>query len=114
MTDIAIKDSRPDRSQTYAPFRPILDRILVRRIEAPKTADGFEVPEKYRQQTNYGEVVAVGDGVVLGGQFRPITDFLSVGDRVYYGEYTAELWDKDDERLWIVRLQDVRGVEAKQ
>ena len=106
-----VLDLRPDRTKTYQPFKTILDRILVRRIETPSTVDGFEVAEKFRQHTNRGEVVAVGDWVVLGGQCHKVTEFVNIGDIVLYGEYTAERQSKDDETLWIVRLQDVRGVE---
>ena len=108
-----ITDLRPDRSKSYSAPKPILDRILVRRLAAPKAEDGFVVPEKFRQQTNRGEVVAVGDTVVLGGLNVTIDTFISVGDIVHYGEYTAEQM-KDDPSLYIVRIQDVRLVERLQ
>lgn len=94
------------------PFRPILDRVLIRRIEPTATTDGFVVPEKYRQHTNEGVVIALGDGVVLGREWRPLTDFLHVGDTVMYGEYTAERWEATpDDVYWVVRVQDIRGVK---
>ena len=94
------------------PFRPILDRVLLRRIEPEATAEGFAVPEKYRQHTNEGIVLALGDGVVLGKEWRPLTDFLKVGDICMYGEYTAEKWSgAEAEDCWIVRIQDIRGVK---
>ncbi len=98
-------------AQVQVPFRPILDRVLIRKLETPKASDDFNVPDKYRQHSNDGVVVALGDGVVLGGQFKPLTDFLSVGDKVVYGEYTAERWQQDGEELWICRIQDIRGVQ---
>jgi co-chaperonin GroES (HSP10) len=107
---LPIIDIRPDRTKAYHPAKPILDRILVKRIESPKNSDGFEVPDKYRQQTNQGEVIAVGDCVVLGHERWNVSDFVSVGDVVHYGEYTAEQL-KDDPSLYIVRIQDVRLVE---
>jgi co-chaperonin GroES (HSP10) len=108
-----ITDLRPDRSKSYSAPKPILDRILVRRLAAPKAEDGFVVPEKFRQQTNRGEVVAVGDTVVLGGLNVTIDTFISVGDIVHYGEYCAEQL-KDDPNMFIVRIQDVRLVEKLQ
>jgi co-chaperonin GroES (HSP10) len=105
-----VVDLRPDRTKTYHPPKPILDRILVRRLDSPRDSDGFIVPEKYRQQTNRGEVIAIGDGVVLGVEYYPLAHFVNVGDVVHYGEYTAEQ-DKFDETLYIVRIQDVRQVE---
>ena len=104
-----------------APFKPILDRILLRLVKepTPQHGEGFQVPEKYRQQTNKGEVLAVGDCVVLSGHKMPITDFVSVGDHVLFGQYTAEEFTSDelfqqfkldaDDQIYIVRIQDVRG-----
>ena len=103
---LPIIDTRPDRTKQYAPAKPILDRILVRRIDAPKAEEGFVVPEKFRQQTNRGEVIAIGDWVAE----HSLTEFVNVGDIVHYGEYTAEQL-KDDPTLYIVRIQDVRLVE---
>ncbi len=97
----------------FAPFRPILDRILIKRVEPEETVDGFQVPSKYRQHSNLGEVIAIGDGIVLGHEWHPLSEFIAVGDRCMYGEYTSELWQHDGEELWIVRLQDVRGVERR-
>ena len=107
---VIIEDKRSSVKE-YEPFQPILDRILIRRIEAVQPADGFEVPEKYRQNSNWGEVVAVGQGVMLGHEFVDIHDFVNVGDKVRYSEYCAEKFSLDDDNLWIVRLQDVRGVQ---
>jgi co-chaperonin GroES (HSP10) len=94
-----------------APFRPILDRVLIRRIEPEAAPDGFSVPEKYRQHDNLGTIIALGDGIVLGNEWKPLTDFVHVGDMVLYGEYCAECFQKDEEIFWIVRLQDIRGVK---
>ena len=99
-------------TESSAPFRPILDRILIKRIEADAVTDGFTIPEKYRQHSNLGTVIAVGDGIVLGREWRPITDFVQVGATVLYGEYCAECFEQDGEQFWIVRLQDIRGLKA--
>ena len=117
-------------SEGSAPFRPILDRVLIKRIEPEAAPDGFEVPDKYRQHTNKGVIIAVGDGVVLGQNFVPFveeqphlgtdeegkskyyrTNFVRVGDTCLYGEYCAEQFEKDGETFYIVRVQDIRGVE---
>lgn len=107
---LPIIDTRPDRTRAYTKPQAILDRILVRRLDAPKADEGFIVPEKFRQQTNRGEVISIGDGVVLGTEFKSLEFFVSPGDIVHYGEYTAEQL-KDDPTLYIVRIQDVRLVE---
>lgn len=108
-----IEDKRPDRSQIkdYHPFTALLDRILVRRIEPEKLVNGYLIPDKYREMENWGEVVSVGQGVVLGREWRPLTDFVNIGDLVKYGEHTAERFSyKEDDPLFIVRIQDCRGV----
>lgn len=109
----------PEDSPQYAPFRPILDRILLKLVHDDGPKDGFEVPERFRQQTNKGEVLALGDCVVLSGHKMPITDFVNVGDHVLFGQYTAEEFTSDtlfeqfkltpEDQLYIVRVQDVRG-----
>jgi co-chaperonin GroES (HSP10) len=109
-----VVDLRPDRSRTYHKPRPILDRILVRRIESQTETTNFAIPDKYREKSRLGEVIAVGDYVVLGGEKCPVSDFVRVGDRCIYGEYTAESYDSTDPTqatLFLVRLQDIRTVE---
>lgn len=111
----------------FQPFRPILDRILLRLVRETKPVQDGEVPdirvsEKYRQQTNKGEVLAIGDCVVLGQVKFPLSDFVAVGDIVAFGQYTAEemSFDRNDElfthfglsaedQVYVVRVQDVRG-----
>lgn len=101
-TEIPVVDSRPDRSliREYDPFVPILDRVLVKRLEVAKDSDGFAVPEKYRQSTNKGEVLGVGTRVTS----------VKTGDIVLYGEFTAEKLTGGD-AIFIVREADIRGVE---
>ncbi len=98
---------------THQPFKPILDRILVKRLPVDEPKDGFVVPEKHRQSSNWAEVIAVGDGVMLGHDFVNIRDFVDVGDWVKFGEYTAEAFDVNEPDVFIVRIQDVRGVRRK-
>lgn len=109
--------------QELEPFVPILDRILLKLVRETGPKDGFEVPDKYRQMTGRGEVLAVGDIVVLSMQKFPITDFVNVGDHVLFGQYTAErilseelakqFCTESDDELYIVRIQDVRGAARK-
>jgi len=109
-----VTDLRPDRSRAYESARPILDRVLVRRIAQADSGDGLLISDKYREKSRIGEVVAIGDCVVLGGEKYPLTDFVNIGDRVIYGEYTAEAYDHTDPTvatLFLVRVQDIRTVE---
>lgn len=126
----------------YTTFKPILDRILVKRVSTDKNKEilddgserdkrtGLITAAKFRQHSNVGVVLAAGDFVVVGGVKIPMEEVIRPGDRVTYGEYNAEsanvpadkvrvladavqLDYQDDELgLWIVRVQDVRGVES--
>lgn len=111
--DIEFVDNRVRKEvPEYEEFAPLLDRVLVRRIEAEAVVEGtgFVVPERYRQHTNRGEVVAIGQFVVMGNEVIELREFVQPGDIVLYGEYSAERFLKDDDVLWLVRLQDLRGV----
>lgn len=108
MTEIPIVDQRSS-TKTYSSPKPILDRILVRRIERAAT-HGFVEQEKYKQQSRRGEVIAVGTCVVLGNEVVTLDDFVAVGDIVVFSEFTAEEYP-DWEGVYIVRIQDVRTVE---
>lgn len=105
-----VEDKRPDRSKAkeYGSFECILDRVLIRSI-VQDNVEGFGMSEKYRMHSNWGEVIAIGDSVVLGGERIPLSEFVQVGDLVKYGEHTAESFDTNDSTLYIVRVQDLRG-----
>jgi len=113
MSAPVITDLRPDRSRSYETPKPLLDRILVRRINKAED-DGLMISEKFREKSRTGEIIAVGQGVVLGNQFLPLTDFVNIGDRVVYGEFTAEAYDHTDPTIatiFVVRIQDCRTCE---
>lgn len=111
--DIEFVDSRARHEvPEYGEFQPILDRVLIKSI-APGTkieGTGLAVPDRYRQHTNKGEVIALGQVVVLGGEKIKMDEFLGIGDNVLYGEYSAERFLKDNDVYWLVRIQDIRGV----
>ncbi len=109
-SQISVVDTRPDRTKTYDPPKPTLDRLIVQRISQEEQT-GFAIPEKYRQHSSRGEVLAIGDGIALGGQWFPMNQFVNVGDIVKYGEYCAERLGPDDENTFVIRLQDVRYTE---
>jgi co-chaperonin GroES (HSP10) len=104
-----VEDARSIPTESlYEPFVPILDRILCRRV-IEKQENGLTVPDKFRQHSHKMEVLAVGDGVFVGGKVHPMP--VKPGDIVLGGEYNAERFVKDGEELWILRIQYVRGVE---
>ena len=90
---------------------------------------GFVIPYAYRQHNNIGIVLAVGQFVILGNVRIPMYEVVQVGDRVTFGDYNSEVfrmseekiqamcdavqmnYEKDDEGLRVVRVQDVRVVE---
>jgi co-chaperonin GroES (HSP10) len=108
---VEITDNRVRNTPSFDPPKPILDRVLIKRIVTEEAPDGFVVPEKYRQHTNVGSVVAVGQFVVLGGIQVPLTDLLKVGDRVHFGEYNSEKFEFDNVEYELVRIQNIRLVE---
>jgi co-chaperonin GroES (HSP10) len=111
MAEIEVTDLRPSKEvKEYSSFVPILDRILLRRLAEKEDASGFDIPSKYREPEARGEVVAIGDGVTLGGQWHPMSEFVNVGDHVLFGEHTVEKIMLDGEAFDIARLQDIRGV----
>lgn len=110
---VSVKDNRPDRTKPlpqYEPFTTLMDRIAVKRIVQETAPEGFIVAEQYRQHTNVGIVVCVGDFAVIGGKQVSIQNILKTGDKVWYGEYNSEKFEIDNEELELVRIQDVRGV----
>ena len=93
-------------------LKPILDRILVRRLEAVATPDKLiEIPGQYQQKSNRCEVIAIGDYVVLGNDSVDVREFVDVGDIVIIGDYNAEDIKVDGEDLVLVSIHDVRAVE---
>ena len=91
-------------------FRPLYDRVLVKRIEAEeKTAGGLIVPDSAKEKPLEAEVMAIGSGRVLdNGDVREIT--LNVGDRVLFGKYTGDEIKLDGVEHIILREEDVLAV----
>lgn len=90
-------------------LKPIMDRILLRKIEE-KQAGAIHIPDQYRESDKY-EVVAVGDLVIIGGKEYPMDRFLKVGDIVLVGQYNVEACEAEGQKLFLSRVQDVRGKE---
>jgi chaperonin GroES len=88
-------------------LRPLNDRVMLRRIPNP-FEDGKKVTiaDSYEVKSPYGEVIAVGHGMVLGGEFHPIP--LEKGDRVRFGEYSAEEDTVDGEEIVNISIFDIR------
>ena len=91
-------------------FRPLHDRILVRRIEAEeKTAGGIIIPDTAKEKPQEGEVIAVGPGARdEAGQLMPLD--VKAGDRVLFGKWSGTEIKIDGEDLLIMKESDVMGV----
>jgi chaperonin GroES len=91
-------------------FRPLHDRVVVRRIEAEeKTAGGIIIPDTAKEKPQEGEVVAVGPGA-RDEQGKLITPDVKVGDRVLFGKWSGTEVKLDGEDLLIMKESDIMGV----
>jgi chaperonin GroES len=91
-------------------FRPLHDRIVVRRIEASaKTKGGIIIPDTAKEKPQEGEVVAVGPGGRdENGKLVPMD--VKPGNRVLFGKWSGTEVKLDGEELLIMKESDVMGV----
>ncbi|RWM67003.1 MULTISPECIES: co-chaperone GroES [Mesorhizobium] len=91
-------------------FRPLHDRILVRRIEVDeKTAGGIIIPDTAKEKPQEGEVIAAGPGARDdSGQLQPLD--VKVGDRILFGKWSGTEIKLNGEDLLIMKESDVLGV----
>ncbi len=94
-------------------FRPLHDRVLVRRVEEnEKTAGGIIIPDTAKEKPQEGEVLSVGGGAIKDdGSVRPLD--LKVGDRILFGKWSGTEVKIDGEDLLIMKESDVLGVLEK-
>ena len=94
-------------------FRPLHDRIVVRRIDADhKTAGGIIIPDTAQEKPQEGEIVSVGPGARNDrGELVPTE--LKAGDRVLFGKWSGTEVKIDGEDLLIMKESDVMGVIEK-
>ena len=93
-------------------FRPLHDRVLVRRIEAEeKTAGGIIIPDTAKEKPQEGEVVAAGTGAKSeDGKITPLD--VKAGDRILFGKWSGTEVKVDGEELLIMKESDILGVIA--
>ena len=91
-------------------FRPLHDRVVVRRVEEDtKTAGGIIIPETAKEKPMQGEVIAVGPGARDdAGKVVPLD--LKAGDRVLFGKWSGTEVKIDGEELLIMKESDIFGV----
>jgi len=91
-------------------FRPLHDRVVVRRVEAEeKTSGGIIIPDTAKEKPMEGEVVAVGPGARgEDGKIQPLD--VKSGDRVLFGKWSGTEVKLDGEDLIIMKESDIMGV----
>jgi chaperonin GroES len=91
-------------------FRPLHDRVLVRRIEAAeKSAGGIIIPDTAKEKPQEGEVVATGTGTrAEDGTIIPLE--LKAGDKILFGKWSGSEVKLEGEDLIIMKESDVLGI----
>ena len=91
-------------------FRPLHDRVVVRRIEEDeRTAGGIIIPDTAKEKPQQGEVIAVGPGARDDkGVVQPLD--VKAGDRVLFGKWSGTEVKIDGEELLIMKESDIMGV----
>ena len=91
-------------------FRPLHDRILIKRIEEKETVKGgIIIPDTAKEKPQEAEVVAVGSGKKeKDGKFVPLD--VKAGDRILFGKYSGTEIKMDNEEYLILREEEVLGI----
>jgi chaperonin GroES len=91
-------------------FRPLHDRVLVRRVRADeKTRGGIIIPDTAKEKPQEGEVIAVGSGTLNDrGELRPLD--VKSGDRILFGKWSGTEVKLDGEELLIMKESDIMGI----
>ena len=91
-------------------FRPLHDRVLVRRLEADeKTAGGIIIPDTAKEKPQEGEILAVGSGARSDdGKVTPLD--VKAGDKVLFGKWSGTEVRVDGEDLLIMKESDLLGI----
>ena len=93
-------------------FRPLHDRVVVKRIEAEeKTKGGIIIPDTAKEKPQEGEIVAVGPGG-RDENGKLITMEVKAGDRVLFGKWSGTEVKLDGDELLIMKESDIMGVIA--
>lgn len=91
-------------------FRPLYDRVLIRRIEAAeKTAGGIIIPDTAKEKPLEGEVVSAGTGI--RGEDGTVTPLdVKAGDKILFGKWSGTEVKFDGEDLLIMKEGDILGI----
>ena len=91
-------------------IRPLHDRVVVRRTEEERTSPGgIVIPDSAAEKPMEGEVIAVGNGKILeNGEVRKLD--VKAGDKVLFGKYSGTEVKVDNEKLLVVKEEDIMAV----
>ena len=91
-------------------FRPLHDRVLVRRVAAEeKTAGGIIIPDTAKEKPQEGEVISVGSGTLNDkGELRALA--VKAGDRILFGKWSGTEVKLNGEELMIMKESDIMGI----
>ena len=91
-------------------FRPLHDRVLVRRVTAEeKTAGGIIIPDTAKEKPQEGEVISVGSGTLNDkGELRALD--VKAGDRILFGKWSGTEVKLNGEELMIMKESDIMGI----
>src|SRR4051794_35841830 len=91
-------------------FRPLHDRVLVRRVAAEeKTAGGIIIPDTAKEKPQEGEVISVGSGTLNDkGELRALD--VKAGDRILFGKWSGTEVKLNGEELMIMKESDIMGI----
>ena len=91
-------------------FRPLHDRVLVRRLAAEeKSKGGIIIPDTAKEKPQEGEVISVGSGTLNDkGELRALD--VKAGDRILFGKWSGTEVKLDNEELLIMKESDIMGV----
>jgi chaperonin GroES len=94
-------------------FRPLHDRVVVRRVEQEeKSAGGIIIPDTAKEKPMEGEVLAVGPGARSeDGKIHPLD--VKAGDRILFGKWSGTEVKLDNEELIVMKESDIMGVIEK-
>ena len=91
-------------------FRPLHDRVLIRRVEAEeKTQGGIIIPDTAKEKPMEGEVIAVGNGKILENGTKVPLD-IKAGDKILFGKYSGTDIKIDGQEYLILREDEVLAV----
>ena len=91
-------------------FRPLHDRVLLRRIESSeKTLGGIIIPDTAKEKPSEGEIIAAGTGnKAADGKVTPLD--VKAGDKVLFGKWSGTEIKVDGEELLIMKESDILGI----